>query len=372
MGVRKRGRRETASNPAAGPVSEHVASDTMVEPDDPRGTGQPGRVHVSVLAEQVLSLFEAELGPDFDGWFVDATAGAGGHAAALLERFPRAHLLATDQDPEILEIARRRLAPYGERVELDRCRFSGLSRKLRKLRHGLARGWLMDLGASSLQLDRPERGFSFQSDGPLDMRMDPSRERTAADIVNRWDETDLADLFFYEGGERHSRQLARAIVEARRRAPFLRTGGLADLVERVLGPSGRLHAATRVFQALRRAVNEEGEEQLAGLEAAENGLADGGVLAVISFHSGEDGVVKRFFQTGGQKGRWRILTKKPIRPDHAEERSNPRARSARLRAGVRAREADLVREATLDATARTLAERPPLGDGSGDEREGRA
>jgi 16S rRNA (cytosine1402-N4)-methyltransferase len=275
-------------------------------------------------------------------------------------------------DEAALEASARQLQPFGDRVELEHCRFSGLARRLRKLRHGRAGGWLMDLGASSLQLDRPERGFSFQFDGPLDMRMDPSRERTAADIVNQWDETDLADLFFYEGGERRSRQLAQAIVEARRRAPFLRTGGLADLVERVTGQGGRLHAATKVFQALRRAVNEEGDEQRAGLEAAESWLADGGVLAVISFHSGEDGVVKRFFQAGVQEGRWRLLTKKPVRPDHAEERRNARARSARLRAGVRVREADPVRGATQDATARTLAERPPVDGGTGDEKGGEA
>ena len=165
---------------------------------------------------------------------------------------------------------------------------------------------LFDLGVSSLQLDRKERGFSFQSDGPLDMRMDPSRDRTAADIVNGWDEGDLADLFYYEGGETRARARSRGpLAEGRRRAPYLRTGALAEAIASALGPVARaskIHPATRVFQALRRAVNEEGEELIAGLAAAERLLAPGGTLVVVGFHSGEDREVKRFFAEGSREG----------------------------------------------------------------------
>jgi len=295
-------------------------------------------VHVPVLARAVLAAFAAEWGEDPAGLAIDATLGAGGHARLLLERFPRLRILGLDQDPDVLSIAERHLAPFGLRARVERLRMSGLTRWLRKQRCEAPIGLLMDLGASSLQLDRAERGFSFQGDGPLDMRMDPTRERTAAEIVNRWDESDLADLFYYEGGERRARQLARAIAESRRRAPFRRTGALAELIARTVGGrAGRLHPATKAFQALRRAVNEEGEELRDGLAAAELWLADGGVLAAISFHSGEDAEVKRFLREGASAGRWALRTKRPTRPDHDEERANPRARSARLRVAVRTR-----------------------------------
>jgi 16S rRNA (cytosine1402-N4)-methyltransferase len=294
-------------------------------------------VHVPVLADEIVELFGRALEATPGGLVVDATTGAGGHTALLLEQFPGIRVLACDQDPEILAIAAERLTEYEPRVELHKCRITDLSRLLRKLQLPAPAAILMDLGVSSLQLDRPARGFSFQSDGPLDMRMDPDRERTAADIVNTWDEVDLADLFFHEGGERGSRRIASAIVAARRQSPFLRTGALADLIARTVGSAGggRIHPATKVFQALRRAVNEEGEELRAGLETAELALADGGLLAVISFHSGEDGVVKRFLAEGGRSGRWEVLTKKPIRPDHSELRVNSRSRSSRLRAALR-------------------------------------
>jgi 16S rRNA (cytosine1402-N4)-methyltransferase len=195
---------------------------------------------------------------------------------------------------------------------------------------------LLDIGVSSMQLDQSNRGFSFQVDGPLDMRMDPTRDRTAADIVNHWDEGDLADLIYYEGGETAARKIARAIVQGRRRAPFLRSAALVDtIVQAIGGAGGKLHPATRTFQALRRAVNEEGEELRSGLCAARHLLAAGGRLVVISFHSGEDREVKRFFADGARKGEWRILTHKPLEADLAERRANPRSRSARMRAAQR-------------------------------------
>jgi 16S rRNA (cytosine1402-N4)-methyltransferase len=221
--------------------------------------------HLPVLGTEVVGLFLSSLGERAEGLVVDATVGAGGHSALLLERFPRIQVLGLDQDPDALALAGEKLSPYGARVRLERARFTDLQALLRTMHVPRPIGLLCDLGASSMQLDRAERGFAFQEDGPLDMRMDPTRDRTAAAIVNGWDESDLADLFFYEGGERHARRIAREIASERRRAPFRRTLALADLIERIV-PGGRgsrgarLHAATKTFQALRRAVNEEGEE----------------------------------------------------------------------------------------------------------------
>jgi 16S rRNA (cytosine1402-N4)-methyltransferase len=320
-------------------------------------------VHVPVLGGEVLEAFGHQQGGEGGGLVVDATVGAGGHASILLGRFGGMELLGLDQDPEILELARTRLAPFGSRARLEQGRFSDLTGLVRRLHLPSPVAVLMDLGASSLQLDQAERGFSFSHDGPLDMRMDPSRDRTAEAIVNGWDEEDLADLFFYEGGERKARVIAKAMVEARRRAPFRRTGDLAELVERAVGGrSGRIHPATRTFQALRRALNEEGEELRAGLKGAECLLADGGLLVVISFHSGEDGEVKRFLQEGTRAGRWKLVTRKPVRPGRAEERANPRARSARLRAALRTRCPDEVRTVP---PAPTLGEEDRPGDEGG-------
>jgi len=314
-----------------------------VEMASTRRTGAGGEeppVHVPVLQSEVVALLRGDAPLGLEGWIVDGTLGAGGHAAALLDACPRARLIGIDQDPEVLVHARRRLARFGPRARVRHARLSTLDRVLHE--EGVTRvvGVLLDLGASSLQLDHDARGFSFAVDAPLDMRMDPDRPRTAADIVNRWDEEDLADLFLYEGGEPRARRVARAIVESRRRAPFLRTLALADLVERTLGRGGsraHLHPATRVFQALRRAVNEEGEELRAGLGLAENWLVDGGRLAVISFHSGEDGAVKRFLAEGARAGRWELVTRKPLRPSPEELQRNRRARSAVLRAAIRRR-----------------------------------
>ena len=302
--------------------------------------GSPGEeaAHVPVLGGPVVEIFREACETATDGWILDGTVGLGGHAALILEAIPSANVLGFDQDPEALEVARRNLSRFGARARVRPGRLSELSRLARKEPVGPIVGILFDLGVSSMQLDRPDRGFSFQQDGPLDMRMDPTRDRTAAEIVNGWDESDLADLLYYEGGETRARVVARAIVESRRRAPFLRTGALSDTIASALGSSanaGKIHPATRSFQALRRAVNEEGEELLAGLAAAEHLLVPDGRLVVISFHSGEDREVKRFFLERSQAGSFAIRTRKPIEAAEAEKRRNPRARSAKLRAGVR-------------------------------------
>ena len=294
------------------------------------------RIHEPVLLRQVLE----SLAPDPDelvGWIVDGTLGAGGHARALLERCPNISLLGLDQDPSLIEVATEHLADFSNRVRVVRGRHSNLAEILSRAGVGRPVGMLLDLGVNSLHLDQAERGFSFQADGPLDMRMDPSRDRTAADIVNNWDEEDLADLFYHEGDERQSRRIARAICAARRRVPFLRTAALADLIANETGGGGRIHPATRTFQALRRAVNEEGEELLAALQAAEDVLADGARLVVLTFHSGEDKATKRWFSERARDGHWRLVTRKPLGPDPTERRANPRARSAFLRYAVRTR-----------------------------------
>ena len=301
-------------------------------------------VHVPVLKDTVVEVFAGDEGAALSGWIVDGTLGAGEHAAGLLAAYPGVQVFGIDQDPAILEHAARRLAPFGSRARVRCGRLSSLASLLDEEGIESIQGMLVDLGASSLQLDTPARGFSFQEDGPLDMRMDPTRDRTAADIVNHWDEGDLADLFYYEGGETRSRKLARAIVESRRRAPFRRTLALADLCSEVLGRGAggrgaKLHAATLCFQALRRAVNEEGDELCAALATAEERLADGGRLVVISFHSGEDRQVKHFLAEGMRAGRWEVLTKKPRKATQTELRENRRARSAILRAAVRTRAA---------------------------------
>jgi 16S rRNA (cytosine1402-N4)-methyltransferase len=294
-------------------------------------------VHTPVLLEEVLGLVGGDgLAPG--SWIVDGTLGAAGHAAACLERFPDCRVLGIDQDPEILALARARLEPFGDRARVRQTRMARMSELIREEGIGRPVAVLLDLGASSLQLDSKERGFSFLVDGPLDMRMDPTRERTAADIVNHWDESDLADLFFYEGDETHSRAIAKAIVKSRRRAPFLRTAALSEVIAGAAGPRrGKTHPATRSFQALRRAVNEEGEQLLGALDAAEWWLADAGRLVVISFHSGEDGAVKRFFADGAKRGRWEIVTKKPVSASRSEIAKNRRSRSAQVRAASRKR-----------------------------------
>ena len=308
------------------------------DPRKDRGES-PDRAHIPVLLQETLQHIVGDQDPaSVEGWIIDGTLGAGGHARAILEALPKVRLFGIDQDPDALALARVELAEFGERVVIANTRISKMCAAAGAAGVESALAVLFDLGANSLHFDRAERGFSFAADGPLDMRMDPSRRRTAAEIINEWDEADLADLFYYEGGEHRSRRIAAAIVVARRRVPFLRTLALADVVTQAVGgKSGKTHPATKVFQALRRAVNEEAQQLESGLAIAEHVLVEGGRLVVLTFHSGEDGVVKRHLQARAKLGRWNVLTRKALGPGHLEKRKNPRSRSARLRCAERLR-----------------------------------
>jgi len=259
---------------------------------------------------------------------VDATVGTGGHAEAILER--GAELIGIDRDPLALEVARERLSRFGKRFLLIQDNFRHLVQILRD--HGVQEvdGVLFDLGMSSFQLEDPKRGFSFLKEGPLDMRMDPSQDLTAYEIVNRWSERDIARILREYGEERYAGRIARAIVKSR---PIETTTQLARIVARCYPPGyHRIHPATRTFQALRIAVNDELNALREGLLAAIKVLRPGGVVVAISFHSLEDRIVKRTFRQRWIAGEVEILTKKPLTPTAEEVEKNPRSRSAKLRA----------------------------------------
>lgn len=285
--------------------------------------------HIPVLESQVLSVFEGkEIGTFFDG-----TLGAGGHASAILKAHPEIErYLGCDRDPTALELAKSRLEPWGEKVELVRGTYDDLPRILKEKKISTIDGFLIDVGVSSMQLDEVERGFSFRGEAPLDMRMDPESRLTAEEIVNRFSEKELARIFFEYGEERRSRQVAKAIVEARRKKRIRTTKELVDIVMPV-ATKGRLHPATLVFQALRIVVNDELGQLERGIQAAMEHVAVGGRIAVISFHSLEDRIVKNLLRS--DRADWKVLTKKPVGPTDEEIKINPRSRSAKLRAAER-------------------------------------
>jgi 16S rRNA (cytosine1402-N4)-methyltransferase len=294
--------------------------------------------HTPVLLAEVV----AGLAPRTGGRYIDGTLGGGGHALAILAASsPEGRLLGIDADPSALAAAGARLAIYAERATLVHGNFRDLAQLAREHDFAPIDGLLLDLGVSSHQLDTPERGFSFANDAPLDMRLDPTRGATAAELVNETPEGELANLIYRYGEEHGSRRVARFIAEARRKQPIATTGELADLVARALGGRhGKIHPATRTFQALRIAVNRELENLELVLPQAVELLAPGGRIAVISFHSLEDRIVKLFFRAesgyGGVGGaRLQIITKKPIDASEQEARTNPRSRSAKLRIAER-------------------------------------
>lgn len=293
----------------------------------------------TILHEPVLRAETVELlDPAGRGLVVDCTVGTGGHAAALLEA-GAARVLGLDRDAEALPAARRRLAAWGDRVNLVHADYRGLGAVLDRLGVERIDGALADLGCSSLQLEAEGRGFSFRRDDPLDMRMDRTTGRTLADLLARATPEGLADVIFEYGDERHSRRIARAIVAAWTGAGIRTTAELAAVVRRAARYRGRsrIDPATRTFQALRIWVNQELDGLDAFLRSTAGRLKAGARLAVISFHSLEDRVVKRTLrelERGGQLA-LRILTRKPVRPSGDEVARNPRARSARLRAAWR-------------------------------------
>ncbi len=299
-------------------------------------------LHAPVLLAETL----AALAPQRGGVFLDGTFGAGGYARALLEGGAD-RVIGLDRDPEAVARAERWAPLYDGRLRLATARFSTLDAEAAEPLAGVA----LDLGVSSMQIDQAERGFSFMRDGPLDMRMGGAGP-SAAELVAEAGEAALADLFHHLGEERAARRIARAVVAARAERPIATTRALADIVERVSprAKPGQPHPATRVFQALRIAVNAELDELVAGLDAAERALAPGGVLAVVTFHSLEDRIAKRFFQDRAARGgggsrhepdvnrpaaTFELVTKGAVAPGADEVAANPRARSAKLRAGRR-------------------------------------
>lgn len=304
--------------------------------------------HLPVLYKVIITALQ----PGGTGRYIDGTLGAGGHAAGILEASaPAGELLGLDLDPQALAIARERLAPFGRRAHIVQASYTEMKVEAEKLGWETVDGIVLDLGVSSMQLDTPERGFSFLTDGPLDMRFSPEATLSAADLVNSLPEGELADIIFRYGEERLARRIARSIVGNR---PIHTTKALADLILKSIGKKERIHPATRTFQALRIAVNGE-------LEAVENILPiavsllrspdprldkPGGRLAVISFHSLEDRLVKEYFRresrdcicpprqpvcTCGHKASIKEITRKPTVADETEVSENPRARSAKLR-----------------------------------------
>ena len=301
--------------------------------------------HIPVLRDEVVSLF-ASAPP---GVVVDATVGGGGHAASLLEAFPGLRVVGLDRDPSALEAAADRLSPFGDRVSLIRSPFSALEAVIGEVALAPLSGVLFDLGVSSPQLDQAGRGFSYRVNGPLDMRMDPAAVVTAADLVNGLSEQALAQLFRENGEGRLSGRIARAVVGAR---PLTSTGQLAEVVSSAVPQAARRkgHPARRVFQALRIEVNDEQNELGAALPVALSSLAVGGVLAVISYHSGEDRLVKQTFADAASGGcvcppglpcvcgavaRHRLVFRGARKASASEVNANPRAEAARLRAIVR-------------------------------------
>jgi 16S rRNA (cytosine1402-N4)-methyltransferase len=334
--------------------------------DGPAGAaGGPSR-HVPVLLGEVCEALQARR----PGLFVDGTFGAGGYTRAILESHPENKVVAIDRDPDAIAAGAPLAARLHGRLALVPGHFGDLDRLAAGQGASSVNGVVLDVGVSSMQLDKADRGFSFRHDGPLDMRME--REGvSAADIVNGAPEAELADIFYHFGEERRARAVARAIIETRRRGPIATTRQLADLVSSLIRQEpGGVHPATRVFQALRIAVNDELGELVRALHAAERLLKPGGRLVVVTFHSLEDRIVKQFFAArSGRIGAgsrhlpnaapaappsFRAVTKGPIAPGEAEAARNPRARSAKLRAGERT---EAPAQELLDALV-TLAELP--------------
>jgi len=296
--------------------------------------------HKPVLYKEIIHALQ----PKSPGHYIDGTLGAGGHARGILEACaPDGRLLGLDVDVQALALARENLAPFGQRAQLTQASYISLLDAMREIGWDAVDGIVLDLGLSSMQLDTPERGFSFTHDAPLDMRFNRDFGLTAAQLVNTWPEADLADILFKYGEEPRAKRIVRAIIKAR---PLTTTAQLAEIVKRAYPEHSRVHPATRTFQALRIAVNDELASVEDALPKAISALRSGGRLAVISFHSLEDRIVKDFFREQAKdlinppyeqiykverKATLKEINRKPITPDEEEIKENPRARSAKLR-----------------------------------------
>jgi 16S rRNA (cytosine1402-N4)-methyltransferase len=291
--------------------------------------------HVPVLADAVVELLR-DVG--VEGVVVDATVGAGGHAERLLDTFPHARLLGIDRDSDALTVARHRLARFGDRVQLEHGDFDELDDLVGDA--GPVDGVVYDFGLSSMHLDDPDRGFSYREDGPLDMRMDRSQDLTASDVLNTYAQRDLTRILRHYGEERWASRIADFIVRARRRRPLSTTLELVEIIRDAVPSAARRggpHPARRTFQALRIEVNGELDAIHASLPQAVATLREGGRLVAISYHSGEDRIVKRFMvvESRGEAPRLRLVTRSPVRPGDAEVAANPRAKAGKLRAAER-------------------------------------
>jgi len=292
--------------------------------------------HTPVMLQEVLEWLRIRP----EGIYIDATLGAGGHSEAIAERLSTGRLISLDRDAQALQIAQERLKRLGSRVSCVLSPFSRIAEAARELGIPTVDGVLADLGVSSMQLDNAERGFSFREAGPLSMRMgisaeSPQSELTADEIVNRWSEKELADLLYREADEHDSRRIARAVVRAR---PIRDTAHLATVVagSRKQWGRQRLHPATKTFLALRIAVNREMEELGQFLSRVPATMNPGGRCVILTYHSGEDRMVKEAFREAERQGELKVLTKHVVRPSEEEERANPRSRSAKLRCAERA------------------------------------
>lgn len=304
--------------------------------------------HQPVLLNEVVEYLKPQ-----SGLIIDATVGLGGHSKAILEKCSNCRILGIDRDQQALEIAQENLKEFSDRAELVQGSFGDL---LQIVGDSEVKGFLFDLGVSSLQFDDPQRGFSFQKDGPLDMRMNLEQQLTAGQIINRWPEYHLAQIIREYGEEHQDKKIAKAIAEARKKQKIETTGELKDLIEKALGiiyggKGMRIHPATQVFQALRIAVNLELDQISSALPQAVEILKPGSRIVVISFHSLEDRIVKNIFRQmakecicpaeqvecncGCNNAKLKIITKKPIIPSFEEIRFNPRSRSAKMRVGER-------------------------------------
>ncbi len=304
------------------------------------------RIHEPVMLHEVVDLLQPQPGK----CIIDGTIGLGGHSSAILEAADDVQVLGIDRDKDALARAREELQKFESRIHLFRGPYSEMQRFAKEIGWQQVDGVLLDVGMSSLQIDTPERGFSYRHDAPLDMRMDRRSRTTAATLLNQLDEKELTDIFRRYGEERYARQIARAVVARREEKPWAMTGELAELIQKILrrpGPRSGPPAPTRVFQALRIAVNQELDELEKGLDAAIKLLKPGGRLVVISFHSLEDRIVKNFIKQQAlecvcppefpvcccdKKAVLKSLTKKPLQASSAEKQKNPRSSSAKLRA----------------------------------------